>query len=83
MVGYPGDRISKDKYGVEEKGAMMYEDFEPVAYDLGDKTTDLKMLKYRISTFGGKPVDGCSTCQVSSQKRSTPIPSCPVETLLT
>ena len=44
----------RDVYDREEKGAMMYEDFQTINYSLKEKSNDLKMLKYRVSTFGGK-----------------------------
>jgi V8-like Glu-specific endopeptidase len=55
VVGYPADKFIVDKDGREEKGAMMYEMFNDVSYNLEDKKSNpLQMLKYRISTFGGK-----------------------------
>ncbi|KAL1850728.1 hypothetical protein Daus18300_012806 [Diaporthe australafricana] len=54
VVGYPGDRTIKDSYGRDERGAMMYKEFDKVAYDRTAKTNALGMLTYRISTFGGQ-----------------------------
>ncbi|KAI8627468.1 trypsin-like serine protease [Xylariaceae sp. FL1651] len=55
VVGYPADKSITDSDGREEKGAMMYELFNDVQYNLEDKKNNaLQMLKYRISTFGGQ-----------------------------
>ncbi|KAI0546553.1 trypsin-like serine protease [Xylaria curta] len=55
VVGYPADKSVVDKDGREEKGALMYEMFNDVQYNLEDKKNNaLQMLKYRISTFGGQ-----------------------------
>ncbi|KAI0817091.1 trypsin-like cysteine/serine peptidase domain-containing protein [Xylaria sp. FL0064] len=55
VVGYPADKSLADKDGREEKGALMYEMFNDVQYNLEDKKNNtLQMLKYRISTFGGQ-----------------------------
>ncbi|KAI1749459.1 trypsin-like serine protease [Xylaria castorea] len=55
VVGYPADKAVVDKDGREEKGALMYEMFNDIQYNLEDKKTNtLQMLKYRISTFGGQ-----------------------------
>ena len=60
VVGYPGDMRIKDSYGRDENGARMYEQFCPVQYDImGVANEDnLKLLKYPISTFGGKSFNG-------------------------
>ncbi|KAI0470369.1 trypsin-like serine protease [Xylaria cf. heliscus] len=55
VVGYPADKTLVDKDGREEKGALMYEMFNDIQYNLEDKKNNpLQMLKYRISTFGGQ-----------------------------
>ena len=54
VVGYPADKILIDTDGREEKGAVMYEQFTDVQYNLEDPKNKPTMLKYRISTFGGK-----------------------------
>ncbi|KAI0429589.1 trypsin-like cysteine/serine peptidase domain-containing protein [Xylaria sp. FL1042] len=55
VVGYPADKSLADKDGREEKGALMYEMFNDIQYNLEDKKSNpLQMLKYRISTFGGQ-----------------------------
>ncbi|KAI1272924.1 trypsin-like cysteine/serine peptidase domain-containing protein [Xylaria sp. FL0933] len=55
VVGYPADKSLADKDGREEKGALMYEMFNDIQYNLEDKKNNpLQMLKYRISTFGGQ-----------------------------
>ncbi|KAI0456466.1 trypsin-like serine protease [Xylaria acuta] len=55
VVGYPADKAMVDKDGREEKGALMYEMFNDIQYNLEDKKNNsLQMLKYRISTFGGQ-----------------------------
>ncbi|KAI1177493.1 trypsin-like serine protease [Nemania sp. FL0916] len=55
IVGYPADKVHIDKNGREEKGALMYEMFKDIQYNLEDrKSNPLQMLKYRISTFGGQ-----------------------------
>ncbi|KAI3316812.1 trypsin-like serine protease [Xylariaceae sp. AK1471] len=55
VVGYPADKSITDKEGREEKGALMYEMFNDIQYNLEDKKNNsLQMLKYRISTFGGQ-----------------------------
>ncbi|KAI0910811.1 trypsin-like cysteine/serine peptidase domain-containing protein [Ustulina deusta] len=55
VVGYPADKTLADKDGREEKGALMYEMFNDIQYNLEDKKSNpLQMLKYRISTFGGQ-----------------------------
>ncbi|TRX90054.1 hypothetical protein FHL15_008973 [Xylaria flabelliformis] len=55
VVGYPADKSVVDKDGREEKGALMYEMFNDIQYNLEDKKNNpLQMLKYRISTFGGQ-----------------------------
>ena len=51
VVGYPGDKYLKVG-GEEEKGAIMYQQFAKVKYDL--KTAEQNMLQYRISTYAGK-----------------------------
>ena len=48
VVGYPGD-LSDERTG--EKGAQMYECFQPTKYDLSTQTDT--MLEYRIDTYGG------------------------------
>ncbi|KAK3934471.1 hypothetical protein QBC46DRAFT_454165 [Diplogelasinospora grovesii] len=53
VVGYPGDKEITNQHGQQEKGALMYEDFQPVNYNLSERNNQLRMLKYRISTFGG------------------------------
>ncbi|KAJ5174315.1 uncharacterized protein N7482_000192 [Penicillium canariense] len=52
VVGYPGDMRINDSDGVDEPGAQMYELFSEIKYDRNDNA--LKMLQYRISTFGGQ-----------------------------
>ncbi|RWA12633.1 hypothetical protein EKO27_g2454 [Xylaria grammica] len=55
VVGYPADKSHPDKDGREEKGALMYEMFNDIQFNLEDKKNNpLQMLKYRISTFGGQ-----------------------------
>ncbi|KAI0409509.1 trypsin-like serine protease [Xylaria palmicola] len=55
VVGYPADKVLVDQDGREEKGALMYEMFNDIQYNLEDKKNNpLQMLKYRISTFGGQ-----------------------------
>jgi V8-like Glu-specific endopeptidase len=46
VVGYPGDKELKG-----ERGALMYEEFTSVKFNLD--TNPLHMLNYKISTFGG------------------------------
>jgi hypothetical protein len=46
VVGYPADKDLDS-----EKGALMYEEFSNIAYDLS--TSPRHMLAYKISTFGG------------------------------
>ena len=54
VVGYPADKSLADSDGREEKGATMWEQFTDVQYNLEDPKNKPTMLKYRISTFGGK-----------------------------
>lgn len=55
VVGYPADKVFVNADETEEKGAMMYEQFGGIAYSTEkNKGNPLGMLKYRISTFGGK-----------------------------
>ncbi|KAJ5281507.1 hypothetical protein N7478_006879 [Penicillium angulare] len=66
VVGYPGDMHLEDSEGIDEIGAQMYELFQETRYDLNDNA--LKMLQYRVSTFGGQsgsPVLRKKTPQVS------------------
>ncbi|KAM7199747.1 Trypsin-like cysteine/serine peptidase domain containing protein [Naviculisporaceae sp. PSN 640] len=51
VVGYPADKVIENSDGVTERGAIMYEQFNEVAYTL--EAPD-NVLKYRISTFGGQ-----------------------------
>ncbi|KAJ5113412.1 hypothetical protein N7456_001946 [Penicillium angulare] len=52
VVGYPGDMRLADSDQVEEIGAQMYELFQDIQYNRDDNA--LKMLQYRLSTFGGQ-----------------------------
>ncbi|KAI2620426.1 trypsin-like serine protease [Hypoxylon sp. NC1633] len=54
VVGYPADKVITDQDGVQEKGALMYEQFNDIQYNLEDPKNNPPMLKYRISTFGGQ-----------------------------
>ncbi|KAK3997783.1 hypothetical protein QBC44DRAFT_354296 [Cladorrhinum sp. PSN332] len=55
VVGYPADKVLAYEDGREEKGALMYEQFNDIAYNLEpNKQNALGMIKYRISTFGGQ-----------------------------
>ncbi|KAJ5635002.1 uncharacterized protein N7484_008315 [Penicillium longicatenatum] len=66
VVGYPGDMHLEDSDGIDEIGAQMYELFQDIKYNLEDNA--LKMLQYRLSTFGGQsgsPVLRKKTPQVS------------------
>ncbi|KAK4222552.1 hypothetical protein QBC38DRAFT_401292 [Podospora fimiseda] len=55
VVGYPADKVLTYDDGREEKGAIMYEQFNDIAYNLEPTNQNqLGMLKYRISTFGGQ-----------------------------
>ncbi|TGJ86738.1 hypothetical protein E0Z10_g2056 [Xylaria hypoxylon] len=55
VVGYPADKSLIDKDGREEQGALMYEMFTDIQFNLEDKKNNpLQMLKYRISAFGGQ-----------------------------
>ncbi|KAK4207308.1 hypothetical protein QBC37DRAFT_456034 [Rhypophila decipiens] len=52
VVGYPADKfLTSELDGREERGAIMYEQFSEVAYNL---LAPENVLKYRISTFGGQ-----------------------------
>ncbi|KAJ5759280.1 hypothetical protein N7520_006436 [Penicillium odoratum] len=52
IVGYPGDNYLKDSDGIQEMGAQMYEEFQNIKYNREENA--LKMLQYRLSTFGGQ-----------------------------
>lgn len=55
VVGYPADKILTYEDGRQEQGALMYEQFNDVAYSLEpNKSNTQGMLKYRISSFGGE-----------------------------
>lgn len=54
VVGYPGDMHLVDEDGIDEAGAQMYELFQEVKYDRNENA--LKMLQYRLSSFGGKSI---------------------------
>ena len=50
VVGYPGDKF--DAHG--EYGAVMWEQFAEVDYDIKHPQNKQTMLEYTISTWGGK-----------------------------